>query len=363
MWVNIKKTTLLLKYVEQSKFGSMPAWELLVLAIVVSATLSIGSSPAQSATNELEIAEISGTMTLTSRASMDAFGLQDFKIGPLATVKLTVVPIQSIDCIKCTNEPTGFHIEGAVTITELIDDAGRLGRVEGTLNATYLREMSDSSHVVREWFTVDWDAGPASSHWVVMLHHEPAKWLPSEEHSSTFLTSAFGFESRTGPFTSTSSFTDAERDIEGCLPGGFTCSKATQRDYAFAATFVEPRPPVTHAVPDTWQSVNSSPATNGSPEGMESLRGILSLDQSVSVTEVWTPMIESDLHSIAAWEINTSNSPNFAPLTSFFMAIGLSPIVFDVPQGTWNEAEFNDFQTGYVLDEEQNLALAILRLP
>lgn len=343
--------------------GSMPVWEGLILLIVVGATLSIGLTPSQGEVKDLEISEISGTMVLSSRASMDAFGLQDFQIGPLATIDLAVHPIVSLDCLECEDDPTGFHITGAVVITQLVDDAGRLGRVEGTLDATYMREVSDSHHVVREWFSIDWDAGPASSHLVVMLHHSPAKWLPSEVHSSTFLETAFGYESRSGPYVSVSSLNDEIREIEGCLPGGFTCSKATERDYFLEAKLSEPRQPTPRPSPPMWQVVNSTPTTQDTPEGLEGLRSILSLDHTTPPSQAWTPDALGELTSIEAWNINASSSPNFAPVTSLFQSIGLPSIVFEVPEGTWNEADFDSHKTGFILDDEQNLVLAIQQLP
>ena len=342
-------------------FGSIPVWEMLVLVVVVLATLSLATPERQSNEQTLEVSEITGEMRLTSRASMDALGLQDFQIGPLATIALDVHPIQSQGCTECQSIPTGFHISGEVTITELIDSAGRNGRVEGTLNITYLSE-STASHTVREWFNVDWDAGPASSHWIGMLHHTPAKRTPSEEFSSTFLEVTQGFESRTGPFVSFHSLGETSREIEGCLPGGFSCSKASQSDYSMIANFTEPRSPSLIAHPDDWHLSSSNQSSFTQPEGMDAMRSILSLDDTVSNTDVWSPESNASPTATQTWNINTSSSPNFSPMTSFFQALGLPSISYDVPDGTWIEADFSQFSTGVITNEQGELVLSLVRL-
>ena len=342
-------------------FGSIPVWEMLVLVVVVLATLSLATPEGQSNEQTLEVSEITGEMRLTSRASMDALGLQDFQIGPLATIALDVHPIQSQGCVECQTIPTGFHISGEVTITELIDSAGRNGRVEGTLNITYLSESTDS-HTVREWFNVDWDAGPASSHWIGMLHHTPAKWTPSEEFSSTFLEVTQGFESRTGPFVSFHSLGETSREIGGCLPGGFSCSKASQSDYSMIANFTEPRTPNLIAHPGDWHLSSSNQSSFTQPEGMDGMRSILSLDETVSNTDVWSPDSNASPTATQSWSINTSSSPNFSPMTSFFQALGLPSISYNVPDGTWTEADFSQFSTGVIINDQGELVLSLVRL-
>jgi hypothetical protein len=342
-------------------FGSIPAWEMFVLVLVVLATLSLATPESESNEQTLEVAEITGEMRLTSRASMDALGLQDFQIGPLAIIALDVRPIQSQGCTECQSIPTGFHINGEVTITELVDSAGRNGRVEGTLNITYLRESTDT-HTLREWFNVDWNAGPASSHWVGMLHHTPAKWTPSEAFSSTFLETSQGFESRTGPFVSFHSLGETSREIEGCLPGGFSCSKASQNDYTMIANFTELRTPSLMSHPEHWHKSSSNQSALDQPEGMDSIRSILSLDDTVASSEVWSPDLNETPTAMQTWSINTSNSPNFAPMAPFFQALGLPSISYHVPDGTWTEADFSKYSTGVITNEQGELVLSLIRL-
>ena len=346
---------------EKGVFGSIPVWEMLVLVIVLLATLSLATPESESNEQTLEVAEISGEMRLSSRASMDALGLQDFQIGPLATVTLDVHPLRSQGCTECQSIPTGFHISGDVIITELIDSSGRSGRVEGTLNITYLSESTDE-HTVREWFNIDWNAGPASSHWVGMLHHTPAKWTPSEEFSSTFLETSLGFESRTGPFVSFSDLGETSREIEGCLPGGFSCSKASQSDYSMIVNFTEPREATPIAHPDEWHVSSFNQSSNDEPEGMDGMRGILSLDETVTNSHAWSPYPNASSTAIQTWNLNVSNTPNFSPMTSFFQALGLPSISFDVPAGTWTESDFPEWSTGVITNEQGELVLLLALL-
>ena len=71
---------------------------MLVLVVVILATLSLAIPKSESNEAPMEVSEITGEMRLSSRASMDALGLQDFQIGPLATIALDVHPIQSEGC-------------------------------------------------------------------------------------------------------------------------------------------------------------------------------------------------------------------------------------------------------------------------
>jgi len=342
-------------------FGSIPAWEMLVLLIVVLATLSLATPENESNEQSLEVAEITGEMRLTSRASMDAFGLQDFQIGPLAMIALDVRPIQSNGCTDCQSIPTGFHISGEVTITELVDSAGRNGRVEGTLNITYLSESTDT-HTIREWFNIDWNAGPSSSHWIGMLHHTPAKWTPSEEFSSIFLETSQGFESRTGPFISFKSLGETSREIKGCLPGGFSCSKASQSDYSMTVNFTEPRAAYMIDHPEDWHMSSLNQSSQEEPTGMDGMRSILSLGDTVDTSKVWSPEPNASLTSTQSWQINTTNSPNFSPMTSFFQALGLPSISYDVPDGIWTETDFSEMSTGVIANGQGDMVFSLARL-
>ena len=106
----------------------------------------------------------------------------------------------------------------------------------------------------------------------------------------------------------------------------------------------------------------SNQSSLNQPEGMDGMRSILSLDDAVSSSAVWSPDSSASLTAIQTWDINTSSSPNFSPLTSFFQALGLPSISYDVPDGVWTEADYSQFSTGFITNEQGELVLSLLLL-
>ena len=174
--------------------------EWIVLAIIVLATITLGVKEETETTDDLEISNISGTMILSTRASMDALGLDDYERGAIATINMDSISIISEGCTNCVNTPTGLQISGNVNLTELIDDAGRLGRIEAELDIKYLREELDNGMIAREWLSIDWDAGDISQHWEVIIAHNPPKWEPEGRYDASFVTDDGNQHSRTGPW-------------------------------------------------------------------------------------------------------------------------------------------------------------------
>ena len=82
--------------------------EWLVLGLVVLATLSIGFEGDSEVEDDLEVTQISGDVTLSTRASMNALGLDDYDRGAKATVDMEVQGIVSSECANCT----GVSIQG-----------------------------------------------------------------------------------------------------------------------------------------------------------------------------------------------------------------------------------------------------------
>ena len=96
-----------------SSYENFAEW--LVLGLVVLATMSIGIEPESVMRDELEVTNLSGTITLATRASMDVLGLEDFDKGATANVNVDVQNTVSADCENCT----GILIQGPVNITGL----------------------------------------------------------------------------------------------------------------------------------------------------------------------------------------------------------------------------------------------------
>jgi hypothetical protein len=68
--------------------------EWLVLAIVVLATLALGMKVETETVSDLEISNISGTMILSTRESMDSLGLDDYDRGAIVTINMDSISIE-----------------------------------------------------------------------------------------------------------------------------------------------------------------------------------------------------------------------------------------------------------------------------
>lgn len=84
-----------------NKIKTFSIVEWFVLAIVILATLSLQPTPEEPVEVELESTKITGTVELSTRSAMNSLGLDDFKLGPLATVDLISNPVISKNCLDC----------------------------------------------------------------------------------------------------------------------------------------------------------------------------------------------------------------------------------------------------------------------
>ena len=174
--------------------------EWLCVLIVIVASVSLGWTPEQEAVDEPEVVGLEGTVTLATRDAMDALGLQDFQPGAVAAIDLTRERVAAPPCEGCEHSLTGIMVQGPVLLTGLVDETGRLGRIEANLNLTHMMERGPDGFVHREWLLLDWDAGDRSSAVEVLLVHDPPRWLPGEDRSdATLLTTEEGQISRSGP--------------------------------------------------------------------------------------------------------------------------------------------------------------------
>ena len=92
--------------------------EYVIFIIVILASTSISTNEKIIENdNELEIDSIQGTVILSTRAAMDALGLdENIRTGAIATVNLTVNSIESEGCNSCNKTPVGIQIIGDVEI-------------------------------------------------------------------------------------------------------------------------------------------------------------------------------------------------------------------------------------------------------
>ena len=124
--------------------------EALVFALVIFSALGIYSHDAEDTADDLHLNSLTGSIELATRDSMDVFGLQDFDVGAIADLQLSVSYIDPLACVDCATSISGIILNGEVVITNLIDQQGRLGRVEGALNFTHLVTYSTGNFIQEE---------------------------------------------------------------------------------------------------------------------------------------------------------------------------------------------------------------------
>ena len=333
--------------------------EWVVLAIVVLATITIGIEPEEEVESELEVSRLTGTVILSTRSSMDALGFDGFETDALATLDLESHPVFSEGCGDCSSTPRGVKVSGSVVITELIDDIGRLGRVEAQLSITYLREYQADDFIVREWLVVDWEAGDASYEIDLVIEHDPPRWIPNDRYVAAFVDVDGGKESRSGPWIMVESLIGGTLDARGCLPGNFFCDESSQSDISLTANFVEARTPTQVQHPAAWQQMAGTFDDGQTPTELASMRELLRLGEEVEDTNPWCPVTGDEVLAAQAWEVSSSGGPVFSPLRTWLDAIGLPSSSFTPGGGTWTEAEFDGWECASLLDENGALSLGI----
>lgn len=333
--------------------------EWIVLAIVVLATITLGIEEETETTADLEISNISGTIILSTRASMDTLGLDDYDRGAIATINMDSISVISEGCTNCVNTPTGLQISGNVNLTELIDDAGRLGRIEAELDFKYLREELDNGMIAREWLSIDWDAGDISQHWELMIAHNPPKWEPEGRYDSSFVTDDGEQHSRTGPWIIIEELTKNVQNTRGCLPNSFTCSSLTTHDINLTSTFKQVTIPVSIQHPNNWEIIEGEPQTNNSPTDVGGIREMMELGGEVDEDSPWCISTEEDIIASKSWEIADSSGPIISPMGIWFEAVGLPSSSFTPTSGIWNEVNFQTQDCGSLMDDDGNLIFGV----
>ncbi len=129
--------------------GKSAEW--LVLTLVILATLSIGFEPETETVEEFDVTHMSGTITLATRASMDALGLDDYDRDAKANLDIQVQSVVSDQCENCT----GVLMQGPVNVTEL--KGGGTGRVQANIEVVHIRENIGDHMIAREWLSFEWD--------------------------------------------------------------------------------------------------------------------------------------------------------------------------------------------------------------
>jgi len=325
--------------------------EWLVLILVILATISIGVEPEVVPEEELEVTHMSGSVTLSTRASMNALGLDDYDRGAKATVDMQIQGVVSADCTNCT----GILMEGDVNVTQLQGGPGGMGRVEAQLSVLHLRESVGDGLIHREWLTIDWDAGSLSTQWDIVIVHDPPMWNPSERFNAAFSEG----ESRTGPWILIEALLDNSRHVTGCLPDTFTCNTFSQTDIDLTSILepVKPALEITH--PNSWNVMDNVSATSEVPTKTNQIRDLLDVDEGVLDLHPWCFDENRTATSAQAWSVNEGGAASVAPMSIYLEALALPGTSFTPGSGTWTEVDLEDRGCASLVDEEGSLRLGI----
>ena len=336
------------------KVFSIVEW--LVLAIVLFATISFQPEQNHSEDVEYQSSKITGTVELSTRSAMNALGLDNFKIGPLATVDLVSNPVISKDCLDCQFPVSGINVYGSVVITELIDQDDRQGRVEADLNLTYLREISSQDLIFREWLIFDWDAGELSSQLEIQIIHDPPRWSPDSDDHAAYIDTGNGLKTRSGPEILIQTLTENKSSISGCLPDSFLCRISTS-DVNLISTSTTIEQPLSINHPQRWTEYNIS-QTGATPNEILSIRDLFELEQEITQTQSWCPFINQPVENSKSWKVSYSKT-TISPLSSWLYALSIPTNSFTPSGEIWTEAEFVDFSCSTLTDTDGNMNIGI----
>lgn len=339
-----------------NKIKTFSIVEWFVLAIVILATLSLQPTPEEPAEVELESTKITGTLELSTRSAMNSLGLDDFKLGPLATFDLISNPVISKNCLDCQFPVTGINVYGQVIITELIDQDNRQGRVEAILNLSYLREIDSQDLIYREWLIFDWNAGDLSSNLEIQIVHNPPRWSPETNNHASFIKTENGIITRSGPEIIVQFLTENQTSISGCLPDSFLC-RGTSPDANLITSSVPLEQSLEINHPQTWTKYNLS-QTGETPKEKLSIRDLFELEQELDQTISWCPITDQTVENSKSWGVSYSQS-TISPLSSWLYALSIPTNSFSPAGEVWSEAEYPDFTCSTLTGDNGSLNLGI----
>jgi len=340
---------------DREQIESVVEWA--VLAIVVFSTVGIGIDFSSGEEIEKEVTNISGSIILSTRSSMDSIGLDEYDRGAVATLDIDVHSILSEGCLDCASSPVGIQLYGTVVITN-INGVGGLGRIESTLSVSHLQEFVDDGLVTREWLNVDWDAGSESIHLEMVMIHDPPRWTLDDRFHASFISVDGGKESRVGPWLFVETLLDRTVNLRGCLPDAFTCDSETVHSINLTSTLTEVRTPVKIEHPLSWESIQV-PSSDETPQSFTNLRQMIGAESESSTGVLSCPVSDEEILAMKSWEVSDSGGVVIAPLNSWFEALELSSTTFIPSIGTWTEAEFDNGGCGGLIDGAGQLRLGI----
>lgn len=333
--------------------------------IVIFASSSIGTNESLiQSDSELEIDSIQGTITLSTRSAMNALGLdEDTRTGAIATVNLTFNSIESEGCNSCNQTPIGIQIIGDVEIQNIQNQIGGVGRVEGVLSITYLKEYINSNFISKEWLTIDWNASGGDeldtfTH--IMIHHNPPKWELGHRYNAAFVTINEDRESRTGPWLLAQNLLDGSLNVQGCLPDSLSCEKSLNPDINLTSTKkeIESRLILPHY--NGLIQLTNLESTNTTPQKNENLRGLFKMNNETNIHNIFCDENDDAFLALKSWEIDISNNNIIAPMSPWLEILGLPTSTFMQTNGIWTELDYTHSGCASVSDNEMNIRLSII---
>ena len=334
--------------------------EWLVLAIVVLSTFTLGYESPIESEEEMEISHLSGSIILSTRSAMDTFGLEDFEQGAVATIELDSHTVLSNHCNICTNEPVGVHLTGNVNLTDLETiGGGGTGRVEGNLNITHLREYIQEDMISKEWLIVDWDAAEYSSHFEVIVVHDPPKWIPNNRYKASFISIDENEESRSGPWLSVEELLGDVLNVRGCLPDSFNCNGTNRQEINLTSTFSKVKPAIEINSPIEWQLLTGLSSTNETPVMSSGLRGLLNVGEVTIQENIWCPVSDEEVTESKSWQVAERGGVTIAPMSIWLDALALPSSSFTPSDGVWSEVDFENTGCASLANENGELLLGI----
>jgi len=320
-----------------------------VLAIVVFSTVGLGLDFSAGEEVEMEVSNISGSIILSTRSSMDAIGLDEYDRGAVATLDIDVRSVISEGCLDCVSSPVGTELYGTVVVTNILGVGGQ-GRIESMLSVIHLQEFVDEGLVLREWLNVDWDAGSESVHLEMVMVHDPPRWTLDDRFYASFIPVEGGKESRVGPWLFIDTLLDRTVNLRGCLPDAFTCDSKTVHSIDLTSTLGEISTPVKVEHPLSWESVQAL-SSDETPQSFTNLRQMIGAESEAPTGFLSCPAADEGVLAMKSWQVPVSGGVAIAPLNSWFEALELLSTTFIPSAGTWTEAEFDNGGCGGLVDE------------
>ena len=321
--------------------------EFLVFLVVVISTISISINQNENQSEILEIEKITGEIVLSTEESMNAFGLQEFRVGALAEIDMNVQKVVTSGCKDCTTLIEGIEINGTANITNLKDresigNSGSTGRVEGRLTITHLSEYLKPNFISREWISIDWDAGDSSTQWEIYLNHTPPKWTPSERYSTSFVEMPKGMESRAGPLVLVNPITNHYTISKGCLPSTFSCNE-NSTNINLETTFDIQKNPKTIPYPIKWDLQTVNLTSDESPVKNEKVRKLFELKNEKNLDEIRCPEQNHQIIASKSWQVSETSNSLIAPMSIWLEVFSLNSNIFSPSNAKmWKEVDYSN---------------------